>query len=137
MNHCLFFQLIKTCIKWEIMRNIKKKLKFFERKSFSFRKIFFGSDTEIWPWFWFPIPKPNFGLTLGLKHEFFDCEIILTSTYCEMTLQTRMWHWHYYVCHSAKFSHRNMCFLKYIIFISKIYLHIVQIQDWDFHFFAQ
>ena len=22
-------------------------------------------DTEIGPWFWFPIPIPNFGLTLG------------------------------------------------------------------------
>ena len=26
-------------------------------------QIFFGSDTKIGPWFWFPIPKPGFGRT--------------------------------------------------------------------------
>ena len=48
------------------MRNIRKKLKFFEKKSFSFRKKNFGfdTDTKIGPWFWFPIPKPGFGHTL-------------------------------------------------------------------------
>ena len=48
------------------MRNIKKKLKFFEKKKFQFRKKSFGSDTDtqIGPWFWFPIPKPGFGRTL-------------------------------------------------------------------------
>ena len=45
--------------KWENMRN-------FFKKSFSFGKNKFGSetDTKIGPWFQFPIPKPNFGLTL-------------------------------------------------------------------------
>jgi hypothetical protein len=38
----------------------------FEKKSFGFKKNFFGSDTdtEIGPWFRFPIPKPGFGCTL-------------------------------------------------------------------------
>ena len=40
-----------------------------KKKSFGFGKKNFGSetDTEIGPWFRFPIPKPNFGLTL--PHE--------------------------------------------------------------------
>ena len=38
-----------------------------KKKSFGFGKKNFGSDTdtEIGPWFRFPIPKPNFGRTLG------------------------------------------------------------------------
>ena len=36
----------------------------FEKKSFGFRKKNFGSDTEIGPWFQFPIPKLGFGRTL-------------------------------------------------------------------------
>ena len=37
-----------------------------EKKGFGLGKKKFGSDTdtEIGPWFRFPIPKPNFGLTL-------------------------------------------------------------------------
>jgi hypothetical protein len=56
------FKLIKTYIpqrsgeKWEKC----------EKKGFGFGKKNFGSDTntEIGPWFRFPIPKPGFGLTL-------------------------------------------------------------------------
>ena len=33
-------------------------------KVFGFGKKKFSSDTEIGPWFRFPIPKPNFGPTL-------------------------------------------------------------------------
>ena len=35
-------------------------------KSFGFRKkeLSFDIDTEIGPWFWFPIPKPGFGPTI-------------------------------------------------------------------------
>ena len=38
----------------------------FERKSFNFGTKTFGSDTdtEIGPWFRFPIPKPDFDRTL-------------------------------------------------------------------------
>ena len=40
----------------------------FGEMSFSFgKKIRSNTDTEIGPWFWFPIPKPNFGLTLGVN----------------------------------------------------------------------
>ena len=47
------------------MRNIKKKLKFFEKKvRFRKEKISSDTDTEIGPWFQFPIPKPGFGRTL-------------------------------------------------------------------------
>ena len=42
-------------------KNLKKNLK---KKSFGFGKKNFGSDTEIQPWFRFPIPIPNFGRTL-------------------------------------------------------------------------
>ena len=47
----------------------------FEEMSFGFeKKKRFGSetDTEIRPWFRFPIPKPNFGLTLNVKREEHD-----------------------------------------------------------------
>ena len=48
------------------MRNIKKKLKFFEKKkvSVSEKKIGSDTDTKIGPWFRFPIPEPGFGRTL-------------------------------------------------------------------------
>ena len=36
----------------------------FEKMSFGFGKKKLGSDTEIGPWFWFPIPKHGFGRTL-------------------------------------------------------------------------
>jgi hypothetical protein len=38
-----------------------------EKKRFGFGKKNFGSETDtgIGPWFRFPIPKPNFGLTLS------------------------------------------------------------------------
>ena len=38
----------------------------FKKKSLGFGKKSLGSnaDTEIGPWFWFPIPKPGFGCTL-------------------------------------------------------------------------
>ena len=41
-------------------------MKCFEKKSFGFGEKFFDSDTdtEIEPWFQFPIPKPGFGHTL-------------------------------------------------------------------------
>ena len=39
-------------------------MKKFGKKSFGFGKKSFGSDTEIGPWFRFPIPKPSFGRTL-------------------------------------------------------------------------
>jgi hypothetical protein len=38
---------------------LEKKL-----KKKSFRKKNFGSNNEIGPWFWLPIPKPGFGRTL-------------------------------------------------------------------------
>ena len=49
-------------------------LKLFEKKRFV-SEIFLGSDTdtEIGPWFWFPIPKPGFGRTLfSSKSKYFD-----------------------------------------------------------------
>ena len=43
-----------------------RKFDNFWKKSFGFGKKSFCSDTdsEIGPWFWFPIPKPGFGSTL-------------------------------------------------------------------------
>ena len=38
--------------------------KIWKKKDFGFGKKNFGSETEIRPWFRFPIPKPNFSLTL-------------------------------------------------------------------------
>ena len=37
-----------------------------KKKNFGFRNEYFGSntDTEFGPWFWFPIPKPGYSLTL-------------------------------------------------------------------------
>ena len=35
------------------------------RVSVSEKKIGSDTDTEIGPWFWFPIPKPGFGRTLN------------------------------------------------------------------------
>ena len=45
-------------------------MKNFEEKSFGFGKKDLGSDTntEIGPWFRFPIPKPGFGRTLASLH---------------------------------------------------------------------
>ena len=41
-------------------------MKNIEKKSFGFgkKKFGYGTDTEIGPWFPFPIPKPGFGRTL-------------------------------------------------------------------------
>ena len=51
-----------------------KNKKNLEKKSFCFGQKNFGSKTvtEIGPWFRFPIPKPNFGLTLNVKREEHD-----------------------------------------------------------------
>ena len=54
------FKLIKTYIPQRSGKKYEKCVK----KGFGFGKKNFGSDTEIGPWFWFPIPKPGFGLTL-------------------------------------------------------------------------
>ena len=43
-------------------KNNEKRLK--KKVSVSEKKIW-GTDTEIWPWFRFPIPTPNFSRTLG------------------------------------------------------------------------
>ena len=61
------FELIKTYIpprsgKHDFFLNVKKK-------SFGFEKKKIGYDTEIGPWFRFPIPKPGFGRTLQTVHE--------------------------------------------------------------------
>ena len=42
------------------------------KKSFGFEIKIFGSntDTEIGPWFWFPIPKPSFGHTLTAARSY-------------------------------------------------------------------
>ena len=42
-------------------------MKIFEKQCFGFRKkVNSDTDTEIGPWFRFPIPNPGFGLTLIL-----------------------------------------------------------------------
>ena len=43
------------------MGKIEKNLKFFEVKKSP------DTDSEIGPWFPFPIPKPGFGRTLGTR----------------------------------------------------------------------
>ena len=40
-----------------------------KKKEFQFREKRFGSDTEIGPWFRFPIPKPGFGCKLTLVYK--------------------------------------------------------------------
>ena len=56
----------------------EKNLKNFEKKSFGVGKKNFGSDTEIGPWFQFPIPKPGFGRTLQTVHEKKSCSSMMT-----------------------------------------------------------
>ena len=52
-------------MKWEkIRKNWKNKVSV--KKNFGFK-----TDTEIGPWFWFPISKPNFGLILLYPLQFF------------------------------------------------------------------
>ena len=59
--HFQAFKNLYPAKKWE---NMQKNLNF--EKKFGFGKKKFGSDTdtEIQPWFRFPIPIPNFGRTL-------------------------------------------------------------------------
>ena len=54
------------------MKKVWNFLKKKKKKSLSFGKKFFDSDTdtEIGPWFQFPIPKPGFGCTLQEKKIF-------------------------------------------------------------------
>ena len=48
----------------------EKKVSVLEKKVSVWEKKSFGSDndTEIRPWFWFPIPKPDMGCTLIRYH---------------------------------------------------------------------
>ena len=64
MRTWVYFQAYKNP-KVENMRNIQKISETKQKKGVW--KIFFGSNTntEIGPWFRFPIPKPGFGRTLN------------------------------------------------------------------------
>jgi hypothetical protein len=46
-------------------KNLKKKV------SVSGKKIGSDTNTDIGPWFWFPIPNPGFGCTLALGTFFY------------------------------------------------------------------
>ena len=46
------------------MGKYEKSLKFFEKKRVSVSEKKISTDTEIEPWFRFPITKPGFGCTL-------------------------------------------------------------------------
>ena len=63
------FSITKGPLKPNFLPNIryKKKLKLDKKslkKSFGFKKNGSDNDTEIGPWFRFPIPKPGFSRTL-------------------------------------------------------------------------
>ena len=69
-----FFQIIayKNLYPKKRSRKHVKNLNFFQMFCFGFGKKKIGSntDTEIGPWFRFPIPKPGFGRTLLLPRNF-------------------------------------------------------------------
>ena len=62
-----------------------------KKKSFGFGKKNFGSetDTEIGPWFWFPIPKPNFGLPLSTSEVMLNCRIACIFA-CKVVMDEHM-----------------------------------------------
>ena len=47
-----------------------------KKKRVSVSGIRFGSDTEIGPWFRFPIPKPGFGCKLTLVYKTVSAPVI-------------------------------------------------------------
>ena len=59
---------MKICVQFQDFKNLHPHMKFENIKflKFQFPKKSFGSntDTEIGPWFRFPILKPGFGCTL-------------------------------------------------------------------------
>ena len=83
------------------MGNHEKYEKKMKKKSFSFRKKKFDSDTDtkIGPWFRFPIPKPGFGRKLkraqkkvDLKSTIFDYFTFLATLWTQKFVSSTLFY---------------------------------------------